>query len=76
MNSEIKNFAEKALQFSTPAKAYIAEVLLESLDYEEDVPISEEWLDEIRRRCSEIDNGEVDLIPGETVLKNLREKYL
>ncbi len=57
-------------------RVHRVEVLLESLDYEEDVPVSEEWLNEIRRRCREIDNGEVNLIPGETVLKNLREKYL
>ncbi len=76
MNSEVANIAEKALSLSTPARAYIAEVLLESLDYEEDFPVSEDWLNEIRRRCREIDNGKAELIPGETVLRNLSEKYL
>jgi len=76
MNSEVMSITEKMLHFSTPTRAYLAEILLESLDYEEDFPVSKEWLNEIRRRCEEIDKGKVQLIPGETVLKYIGEKYL
>ena len=46
-----------------------------SLDFEEDFPISEEWGQEIRRRCEEIDSGKAVLVDGDTVLSNLRKKY-
>jgi len=76
MKSDIASIAEKTLRLSPPERAYIAEILLESLDFEEDFPISEEWMSEIRKRCAEIDDGNVELIPGETGLTNLREEYL
>jgi hypothetical protein len=76
MKSDIANIAEKALGLSPPGRAYIAEILLESLDFEEDFPISEEWISEIQKRCHEIDNGSVKLISGEAGLSNLREEYL
>jgi hypothetical protein len=31
--------------------------------------VSSEWKEEIARRCREIDEGAVELIPGEEVLK-------
>lgn len=48
---------------------------LESLDFEEGFALSEEWVQEIRRRCEEIDSGKAVLVDGETVLANLRKKY-
>ena len=50
------------------SRAYIAEVLLESLDFEQDFPVSEVWKAEIDKRCREIDQGEVELIPGDEAL--------
>ena len=34
--------------------------------------VSEEWLDEIRSRADDIDSGQVKLIDGEEVLRQLR----
>jgi len=75
MKSEIENIAEKALNLSSSARAYLVELLLESLDFEEDFPISDEWIDEIQRRCKEIDNRDIELIDGETALAELRKNY-
>ncbi len=75
MSVEIEEIAEKALMLSPSARAHLAEILLESLDYEEDFAISPEWMDEIRRRCREIDSGEVELLPGEEALAALQKKY-
>lgn len=47
----------------------IAEKLLESLDYDEPFELSKEWKEEIERRCQGIDNGTVQLILGDQVLK-------
>jgi len=75
MSVEIEEIAEKALMLSPSARAHLAEILLESLDYEEDFAISPEWMDEIRRRCREIDSGEVELLPGEEAMAALQKKY-
>lgn len=42
---------------------------------EGDFPISDEWKQEIQRRCQEIDNGQVELIPAEAALETLLKKY-
>lgn len=62
MSAEIKEIADKALMLSPSARAELAEILLESLDYEEDFEISPEWAAEIRQRCLEIERGEVQLL--------------
>jgi hypothetical protein len=36
---------------------------------------SAEWQAEIQRRCAEIDNGAVTMIPGNQALAQLRAKY-
>lgn len=73
--AEIEEIAEKALMLSPSARAHLAEILLESLDYEEDFLISPEWMTELQRRCLEIDRGEVQLLPGEEALAELYTKY-
>jgi len=45
------------------------------LDEAEDYPVSPEWLEEIRRRCAEIDSGKTTLLDGATVINELRGKY-
>ncbi len=75
MSLEVEEIAEKALMLSPSARAQLAEILLESLDYEEDFVISPEWMTEIHRRCREIDSGEVQLLPGEEALAELHKKY-
>ena len=75
MTLEVENVAKKALNLSPSARAYLAKILLESIDYEEDFTISKEWIDEIHRRCKELDDGEVVSIDGEEALGRLRKKY-
>lgn len=58
---------DEALHLPIPARAFLAEKLLESLDAEPDFEISEEWHHEIIRRCEEIDSGAIQPIPAETV---------
>lgn len=74
MKSEIEVIAEKALKLPATARASLAEILLESLDHEEDFLISEEWMNEIQKRCREINEGKVQLIPAEDALAQLQKK--
>lgn len=72
MKSEIEDIAERALKLPTTTRASLAEILLESLDHEEDFLISKEWMNEIQKRCREIDEGKVKLIPAEDTVAQLR----
>jgi putative addiction module component (TIGR02574 family) len=63
----------EALQLPREARALLAEKLLESLDLDEPFEVSPEWREEIARRCREIDEHVVALIPGEEVLKEAAE---
>jgi hypothetical protein len=72
---DTRKILEDALQLEPTARAFVAETLLDSLDLEADFPVSEEWLAEIRRRCSEIDSGKTALLDSATVINELRGKY-
>ena len=61
-----------ALGLPREVRAFLAEKLLESLDFEESFEVSPEWRHEIERRCAELDTGAKDHIPGEQVMRDAR----
>jgi putative addiction module component (TIGR02574 family) len=71
MGTTIEQIIGKILELPVQTRAFLAEKLLESLDYEEDFEISPEWMKEIKRRCKEIDNSAARLVPAEQVLADL-----
>jgi hypothetical protein len=72
----VQTITEQALKLDPALRAYVAEVLLESLDYEEDFIVSEAWQQEIQKRCQEIDTDPSILIDGECLMTELRQRYL
>lgn len=70
-----KKILDEAMQLEPTARAFVAETLLESLDLDQDFVVSQEWLEEIRRRCAEIDSGKTTLLDGAMVINELRGKY-
>ncbi|MEI6334652.1 MAG: addiction module protein [Methylococcaceae bacterium] len=72
----IETIAEQALKLEPTSRAYIAEILLESLDYEEDFIVSEAWRQEIQKRCNEIDTNSSILVDGEQFMAELKLRYL
>lgn len=75
MAQKIEQIINNAMELSSTSRAYLAEKLLESLDFEEDFKVKDEWMDEIKKRCQEIDDGSVKLIPGEEGLSQLQKKF-
>jgi len=73
---DAQTITEQALKLAPAARAYIAEILIESPDYEEDFPVSEEWRQEIQKRCKEIDANSALLLDGEQVMAELRQRFL
>ena len=68
MSPKVENVIKQALELPSEVRAFIAEKLLESLDYEEPFDLSVEWKEEISKRCRQIDEGQVQLISGDDVL--------
>jgi putative addiction module component (TIGR02574 family) len=67
MKATMKDITEQVLTLPLTGRAFLAEKLLESLDSGKEFKLSPEWQKEISKRCDEIDNGTVDLIPSEQV---------
>lgn len=67
MNTALDTIIAEALSLSPQARAFVAEKLLESLDSEPAVTLSSAWLDEVRKRCRDIDEGTVELHDAEDV---------
>lgn len=65
----------EALQLPSHVRAFLAEKLLESLDYDEEFSISDEWLAEVQKRSREIDEGVVTLISADQVFAELRGRF-
>jgi putative addiction module component (TIGR02574 family) len=53
-------------------RAYLAEALLESLDFDEDFLVSAAWLKEIENRCNQLDVGALAAIPADKLFAELR----
>ena len=72
----IETITEQVLKLEPALRTYSAEILLESLDCEEDFIVSEAWRQEIQKRCKEIDANPSILIEGERFMTELRQRYL
>lgn len=72
----IESITEQALSLAPTSRAYLAEILLESLDYEEDFQVSKAWQQEIQKRCQEIDANPALLIDGEQFIAELKQRCL
>ena len=72
----IETVANQALKLNVNARAYLAQILLESLDFEDEIMISSEWRQEIKKRCDEIKNSPEILIDGKSFLSELKAQYL
>jgi hypothetical protein len=57
MDKSIEKLIDEVLNLPNEMKAYLAEKILENLDTDTNADISNEWRDEIYRRCAEIDSG-------------------
>jgi len=71
-----KKILDEAMQLEPTARAFVAETLLESLDLDQNFTVSPEWLEEIRRRCADIDSGKAQLLDSAMVINELRGKYI
>lgn len=67
----LKEIMAEALRLELPARAELAKTLLESLEEPSTEELERLWLDEAERRQSEVESGDVALVPGADVMGRL-----
>ena len=67
MSTKLDKIMSEALSLPAPARAFVAEKLIESLDADPGERSSPAWREEVRKRCREIDEGLVGLPHAEDV---------
>lgn len=75
MALQFKEIVDSVLALPSNSRARLAEILLESLDFEDDFTVNEDWLNEIKNRCNDIDENKVELVSGDEGLNRLKRKY-
>ncbi len=66
---------DEALSLPADARIGLVEKILTSLNLPIRPEIDQLWAEEAERRVEEIDNGNVELLPGEEVFTRIRNKY-
>ena len=66
---------DEALSLPADERLGLIESLLASLNLPLQPEIERAWAEEAERRVAEIDSGEAELIPAETVFEKIRQKY-
>lgn len=62
----------EALQLPLQERIALASRLLASLDEKVDEGVDEAWGEEVKKRLDDIDSGRVEMVPWETVRKEMR----
>jgi len=66
---------EEALSLPADVRLSLVEKLLTSLNLPIDAEIDRLWAEEAERRVSQIEVGEVKMVPGEEVFSKIRAKH-
>ena len=69
MDEKTEKTINEVLRLPLQMRAWLAEKLLERLDEGESFEISDDWKQDILKRCKQIDNSQVELKDAEDVFK-------
>jgi putative addiction module component (TIGR02574 family) len=69
MTTKVEKLVTEALDLPLYARAFVAEKLIESLDMEPLPDLSQEWKNEIEKRCNKMDEDNVELLNADSVFK-------
>jgi putative addiction module component (TIGR02574 family) len=72
MSLTFDQITEEAMKLPADSKALLADKLVESLEFEDPDEIQRLWSAEAIRRRDEVRSGQVQPIPGEEVLEEVR----
>ncbi|MBN3895900.1 MAG: addiction module protein [Nostoc sp. NOS(2021)] len=68
----IEQLIQEVLSLPSESRAFLAEKLLESLEFDIDPMVEAGWMTEAKRRRDEIRSGAVEPIPGDEALAQSR----
>lgn len=74
MDTQSRQLLETALALPASARAEIAVLLIRSLDTQTDEDVDAAWAAEIEKRLESIDQGAVQLIPWDDVMREMRDR--
>jgi hypothetical protein len=69
----IEQLTEEILSLPSASRALLAEKIVESLEFDTDPKIQAAWVTEAKRRRNEVKNGDIQPIPGEEALTQVRQ---
>jgi hypothetical protein len=72
--NEFHELTTRAMSLPSETRAELAEMLIQSLEEEDDPEVKSAWLEEIRRRDEQIRAGEAVTKPARQVLTEAREQ--
>jgi len=75
MTAMTDRVTEEALSLPADMRLNLVDKLITSLNLPIDEDIDRLWAEEAERRISQIEAGEVRLVPGEEVFSKIRAKY-
>ena len=75
MARTLDELREEAMKLGVEERGALADAIWESLLTDEEREIQQSWIEEAERRLQEMEEGTVELIPGEQVIRELRAKY-
>lgn len=75
MPEDLEKIYHEALELPADARISLIERLLSSLHLPIQAEIERLWAEESERRVSQIEQGQVELIPGDEVFAKIRDKY-
>jgi putative addiction module component (TIGR02574 family) len=75
MSTAVEKVLDEAIALPADARIGLVNRILASLNLPAQPEVDRMWAEEAERRVSEIDNGEVKLVPGDEVFKKIRRKY-
>lgn len=75
MSDLAKKFMEEALLLPREDRAELVEQLLQSLNTPTQKEIDRLWAEEAEKRVREYEEGKVESLNGDMVIKEIRDKY-
>lgn len=69
----IEQLTEELLSLPSASRAFLAEKLVESLEFDTDPIVKAAWTTEAIRRRDEVRSGSVQVIPGDEALAQIRQ---
>ena len=75
MTATTEKVLDEALDLPADERLSLVDRLIASLNLPTQAEVDRLWAEEAERRLTQIDRGEVELIPGEQVFEDIRAKY-